>query len=129
MDESPIITIFVYSIYIGIIALIIAWCLCLIPALREFVVFWSRHLAWLLLGISIFFAILSCIIFRHPNTGNFDEKALKLRPYYNFVLAYLSLMADFSLSLDTIADYLKSKTPKELCQKTPNVKNIYYQGD
>jgi hypothetical protein len=52
------------------------------------------------------------------------ENKRKIPPYYNFVLEYLKLMAQFSNSLESIEDNLKSRIPIELFQKEIDIEKL-----
>jgi len=52
------------------------------------------------------------------------ENKRKIPPYCNFVLEYLKLMAEFSNSLESVEDYLKSRIPIELFQKEIDIDKL-----
>lgn len=81
------------------------------------------------LYLSSYFEPIPIFINRAFKEIKFIQKILKenkreIPPYYNFVLEYLKLMAEFSNSLESIEDYLKSRIPVELFQKEIDIEKL-----
>ena len=53
-----------------------------------------------------------------------ENNGTETPPYYNFVLEYLGLMAEFSNSLKSIPEYLKSRIPEKLLQGKVSIEDI-----